>query len=237
MHWHSYGEILLVGGGETNIYKVNQNTYQLSEGDFVLVWPMEMHEILDADREKALVIQFSNSFISSLLDLQRLMHFYRNLHVIERKKHPELSAKLQTIAYRMKDIFLSETDNRELRCMMLLMEFILTLDEHRAEFSSELSVGVRSNFNDDVMQRMIMVTDYIKSNLTAEDLSQQGRYQQGLFFEDFQERHRHELQQVAEHDPPRKGHRASCREGHSADAGRDAVGLPQHIEFQPRLLR
>ncbi len=173
MHWHSYGEILLVGGGETNIYKVNQNTYQLSEGDFVLVWPMEMHEILDADREKALVIQFSNSFISSLLDLQRLMHFYRNLHVIERKKHPELSAKLQTIAYRMKDIFLSETDNRELRCMMLLMEFILTLDEHRAEFSSELSVGVRSNFNDDVMQRMIMVTDYIKSNLTAEDLSQQ----------------------------------------------------------------
>ena len=57
--------------------------------------------------------------------------------------------------------------------MMLLMEFILTLDEHRAEFASELSVGTRNAFNDDVMQRMIMVTDYIKSNLTSEDLSQQ----------------------------------------------------------------
>ena len=173
MHWHSYGEIILVGSGEPNIYKVNQNTYHLSEGDFVLAWPMEMHEILDADRETALVIQFSNSFISSLLDLQRIVHFYRNLHVIERKKHPELSAKLQTIAYNMKDIFLSESNNRELRCMMLLMEFILTLDEHRSEFTSELSVGTRNSFNDDVMQRMIMVTDYIKSNLTSEDLSQQ----------------------------------------------------------------
>lgn len=174
MHWHSYGEILLVGEGETNIYKVNQNTYHLSEGDFVLVWPMEMHAIVDADREKALVIQFSNSFMNSLLDLQRIMHFYRNLHVIERKKHPVLTAKLQTIAYRMKDIYLSETNNRELRCMMLLMEFILTIDEHRAEFAEELKSEDQKNIcTDDVMRRMIMVTDYIKNNLTAEDLSQQ----------------------------------------------------------------
>ena len=174
MHWHSYGEILLVGEGETNIYKVNQNTYHLSECDFVLVWPMEMHAIVDADREKALVIQFSNSFMNSLLDLQRIMHFYRNLHVIERKKHPVLTAKLQTIAYRMKDIYLSETNNRELRCMMLLMEFILTIDEHRAEFAEELKSENQKNIcTDDVMRRMIMVTDYIKNNLTAEDLSQQ----------------------------------------------------------------
>ncbi len=174
MHWHSYGEILLVGEGEKNIYKVNQNTYQLSEGDFVLVWPMEMHAIIDADREQALVIQFSNSFMNSLLDLQRIMHFYRNLHVIERKKHPQLCAKLTTISYRMKDIFLSEDRNRELTCCMLLMEFILALDEHRHEFAEELNSENQKNVcTDDVMRRMIMVTDYIKNNLTAEDLSQQ----------------------------------------------------------------
>ena len=43
MHWHSYGEIILVGPGKTNVFMVNQNTYQLVEGDFLLVWPMEMH--------------------------------------------------------------------------------------------------------------------------------------------------------------------------------------------------
>ena len=61
-HWHSYGEIVLVGPGETNIFMVNQNTYKLAEGDFLLVWPMEMHAIIDADRKESLIIQFSNAF-------------------------------------------------------------------------------------------------------------------------------------------------------------------------------
>ena len=38
-HWHSYGEILLVGSGQTNIFMVNQQTYELAKGDFLLIWP------------------------------------------------------------------------------------------------------------------------------------------------------------------------------------------------------
>ena len=30
-HWHSYGEILLVGPGETNVFQINRDTYQLRE--------------------------------------------------------------------------------------------------------------------------------------------------------------------------------------------------------------
>ncbi|MBR6402229.1 MAG: helix-turn-helix transcriptional regulator [Eubacterium sp.] len=172
MHWHSYGEILIVGPGKTNVYKVNQNTYNLSEGDFVLVWPMEMHAILDADREKSLVIQFSNAFVNSLLDLQRIMHFYRNLHVICVNTHPDLTKKLHDIAKRMSDCYFANKPDRELRCCMLLMEFMLTLDEHREEFVPEISAGNRGKYTDDVMRRLIMVTDYIKNNLTSDDLSQ-----------------------------------------------------------------
>ncbi|MBO4591015.1 MAG: helix-turn-helix transcriptional regulator, partial [Eubacterium sp.] len=147
-------------------------TYNLAEGDFVLVWPMEMHAIIDADREKSLVIQFSNGFVNSLLDLQRIMHFYRNLHVICTNTHPELTKKLQDIAYRMKDCFFANGSDRELRCCMLLMEFMLTLDEHREEFVPELSADNRGKYTEDVMRRLIMVTDYIKNNLTSDDLSQ-----------------------------------------------------------------
>ena len=172
MHWHSYGEILLVGPGKTNIYKVNQDTYNLNEGDFVLVWPMEMHEIIDADREQSIVIQFSNAFMNTLFDLQRIMHFYRNLHVIDNRSHPELCAELKDLAYQMKENFESESSDRELRCCILLMKFMLALDEHRDEFAPELGSESRNGFTDDVMHRMIMVTDYIKNNLTADDLSQ-----------------------------------------------------------------
>ena len=171
-HWHSYGEIMLVGPGKTNVYMVNQRTYELAEGDFLLIWPMEMHAIIDADRKDSLVIQFSNAFINSLFDLQRIMHFYRNLHVLCIHSHPQLVAKLRTVADRMKEVFLSGSADRELRCCMLLMDFMLTLDAAREEFLPEIRRGDPFSCPDTVMRRMIMVTDYIKNNLTADDLSQ-----------------------------------------------------------------
>ena len=171
-HWHSYGEIVLVGPGKTNVFRVGQNTYELVEGDFLLIWPMEMHAIIDADRRESVVIQFSNAFMNSLFDLQRIMHFYRNLHVLCINSHPQLVAGLRTIAGRMKKIFLSAAPDRELRCCMLLMEFMLTLDRHREEFAPELRNGDSYSYADTVTRRIVMVTDYIKNNLTADDLSQ-----------------------------------------------------------------
>ena len=171
-HWHPYGEIVWVGAGENNLFRVNQHTYALSEGDFLLVWPMEVHEIIDADREKSLIIQLSNAFMNSLFDLQRIMHFYRNLHVLSMHAHLELVSRLRAISENMKAIYLSAAPNRELRCCMLLMEFMLTLDEHREEFASEIKNGDPYSYTDTATHRMIMVTDYIKNNLTADDLSQ-----------------------------------------------------------------
>ncbi|MBR6216488.1 MAG: helix-turn-helix transcriptional regulator [Spirochaetaceae bacterium] len=171
-HWHSYGEILLVGPGERNIFSVNQKNYSLVEGDFVLIWPMEMHAIIDADRKESLVIQFSSSFANSLFDMQRIMHFYHNLHVLCIKAHPELVASLGKIANQMKEIFFANKFDREIQCCMLLMQFMMILDEHRNDFATELGTEKRDSYPDDVIRRMMYVTDYIKDNLTDEDLSQ-----------------------------------------------------------------
>ena len=161
-----------MGPGKTNIFMVNQKTYELVEGDFLLIWPTEMHAIIDADRKESLVIQYSNAFMNTLFDLQRIMHFYRNLHVLCIKAHPELVGRLRAIAEKMKTIFFSSGADRELRCCMLLMEFMLTLDEHREEFAPEIRSGDPYSYTDTVMRMMLMVTDYIKNNLTADDLSQ-----------------------------------------------------------------
>ncbi len=171
-HWHSYGEILLVGPGKTNIYCVGSNTYELVPDDIVLVWPMEMHSIVDANREDSMVVQFSNAFINSLFDLRRIMHMYRNLHIICVQTHPELASRLKSVICQMKDIFFSERTDKEIRCCMLLMEFMLTLFEYRKELAPELNDEDQYGLSDDVMRRMMSVTDYIKNNLTADDLSQ-----------------------------------------------------------------
>ena len=171
-HWHSYGEILLIGPGDTNIYSVGRNRYELVQDDLLIIWPMEMHSIVDADREESLVIQFSNAFINSLFDLRRIMHMYRNLHVICINAHPELAAKLKAITLQMKEIFFADRQDKEIRCCMLLMEFMLTLLEYKKELAPELGDEDQYAYTDDVMKRMMSVTDYIKNNLTADDLSQ-----------------------------------------------------------------
>ena len=172
VHWHSYGEIMMVGPSETNVYTVGKNTYRLAQDDFVLAWPMEMHSIVDADRKEALVIQYSHAFINSLFDLQRIMHLFRNLHVIRAEAYPELAAKLKELAVQMKETFFSEQIDREMRCCMYLMEFMVLLSEHRKELSPELEAEEPEGYSGDVLKRLVMVTDYVKSNLTADDLSQ-----------------------------------------------------------------
>ncbi|MCR4648582.1 MAG: AraC family transcriptional regulator [Lachnospiraceae bacterium] len=172
-HWHSYGEILVVGPGKPNKYSIERNIYDLSEGDIVIVWPTKMHGIIDADRAKALVIQFSNNFINSLHDLRRIMNLYRNLHIIKKSAHPELAEKLLAYTDRMKETFFAEDPtNREIQCCMLLMEFMLTLEEYKGELISDIDEEEKLNINADVTKRMVMVTDYIKNNLTSDDLSQ-----------------------------------------------------------------
>ena len=78
---------------------------------------------------------------------------------------------MKTITDRMKEIFFSNRLDREIRCCMLLMEFMLTLFDYRKELAPELNEE-KHDYSSDVMRRMIIVTDYIKNNLTADDLSQ-----------------------------------------------------------------
>lgn len=172
MHWHSYGEIILVGPGTPQIYNVNQKQYELARGDIVLIWPMEMHAIIDADLSRTTNIHFANAFFNSLFDLQRIMHYFRNLDVIRKETHPEVASLFEKTIARMSEIFLSEDVNRELKCSMLVMQLALILDQHHEEFYDELDTEAKRTSNMDVMSRMITVTDYIKNNLTADDLSQ-----------------------------------------------------------------
>ncbi|MBQ7678822.1 MAG: helix-turn-helix transcriptional regulator [Butyrivibrio sp.] len=172
-HWHSYGEIILVGSGDTNIYQINQKTYHLQPGDLVLIWPTEMHEIVGADRSQALVIQFSNALISFLFDFQRIIHYYHDLHVIRAGEVPRAAERLRNLALRMRDTWLSDTIDREIRCCMLLMEFMLRMDEYRDELSPQMHHDRRTGGErtDVATRRLIDVTDFIKTHLADEDLS------------------------------------------------------------------
>ena len=170
-HRHAYGEIIVVGKGPKNIYRIDEKLYSLTEGDIVLVWPMETHEIVDADRETATIIQYSNTIADSLFDFKRIVTKYRDLHILCVKSHPVLLKKLTSIIDKITDSWNTDKGNREMRCAMGLMEFMLILDENNKELEADISNDGGKTVSDTTLNNIISVTNYIKNNLSADDLS------------------------------------------------------------------
>ena len=171
-HRHSYGEIIVVGSGSKNIYRIDDRLYSLTSGDIILIWPMELHEITDANREDATIIQYSNAIADSLFDFKRIVNVYHDLHILCVNSHPVLLRELRSIIDKITDIWNSRTDNREMHCAIHLMEFMLVLDEHHEELKNDISNDGGKTISDTTLSSIISVMDYIKNNLTADDLSQ-----------------------------------------------------------------
>jgi len=171
-HRHSYGEIIVVGSGKKNIYRIDDNLYSLTEGDIVLIWPFETHEIVDANRKDALIVQYSNTFADSLFDFKRIANHYHGLHIICVGSHPVLARRLKSIIDKMFMAWKADKKNREMRCARLLCEFMLVLDDHSRELDADISNDGGKTVSDTTLNNIISVMDYIKNNLTADDLSQ-----------------------------------------------------------------
>ncbi|MBR5386052.1 MAG: helix-turn-helix domain-containing protein [Clostridiales bacterium] len=170
-HRHAYGEIIVVGSGDKNIFRVDDKLYSLTPGDIILVWPMETHEIVDANREDCIIVQYSNTLADSLFDFKRIINRYHNLHILCIKSHPELVNKLKSIIEKLKVEWLLDNPNREMRCSIHLLEFMSILDEHHEELEADISNDGGKTISDTTLNNIITVMDYIKNNLTADDLS------------------------------------------------------------------
>ena len=171
-HWHFYGEIILVGKGDKNLYMINETVYTAVEGDILFVWPMEIHEIIDADRHSSAIIQFSNSFADSLYDFGRIMHYYHDLHMIRAADHPKIASELISLIERMRMIWEEKDVNREIKCSMMLLELMLILDSSRDELASAAEKPATGALPESTIKKITEVTDHIRSNLTSEDMSQ-----------------------------------------------------------------
>lgn len=170
-HRHAYGEIIVVGSGDKNIFRVDDKLYSLTPGDIILVWPMETHEIVDANREDCIIVQYSNTLADSLFDFKRIINRYHDLHILCIKSHPELVNKLKSIIEKLKAEWLLDNPNREMRCSIHLLEFMSILDEHHEELEADISNDGGKTISDTTLNNIITVMDYIKNNLTADDLS------------------------------------------------------------------
>ena len=130
-----------------------------------------MINILDRAKEKNKTVIFDESFID-FADKDIRYSFINNKTLEE---YPNLIAiKSISKSYGIPGfrIGVMATSNKEILCTTLLFEFMLILDEHRQELSGELTDKYFSSVTDELYFKMVKVTDYIKNNLTDDNLTQ-----------------------------------------------------------------
>lgn len=98
LHWHKYIEIVALPE-DANIsqppaLRINQTTYQLNPGDILLIWPGEVHEIVENADSQLIGLQFSFTIFNELPDFTPFLNLFRTFHHIRQLSTPELAQNM-----------------------------------------------------------------------------------------------------------------------------------------------
>lgn len=121
-HWHLSAEFILVSRDNCS-YEVNHKKYLLNEGDILLVWPAEVHAVIETPQNASLILQFSSDIISSLKDIDLISNKLRSIHLI-RRGSGELYRALYDNIKSCYEIYYSEELFTETRIKMKIVEML-----------------------------------------------------------------------------------------------------------------
>ena len=149
-HWHNAAEFIcaLKDGCK---YKVRNNTYTLSKGDILLIWPRELHEIVHTPTGGMVFIQFSSDLLEQNLDLLSMAKFFAECHHIEASNAPALTSSIAAKIHEIGSLISSDMNFIETRCKMRVYDIILNISEADVEnrFREAKKIRDRGDREDD----------------------------------------------------------------------------------------
>lgn len=167
-HWHHAAEFTLVRKDGCR-FRIADREYAPEAGDILLIWPRELHEVLNVPDKGSMFIQFSSTLIESNTDLAAAARFFRKIHLISRKKDPELTEKIQELILNIRDIYNNKRHFSETRCKMLVYELLLLIGEYAMNSHRELIGSER--YSDKSWDYIRAACNYINEH-SSEDISQ-----------------------------------------------------------------
>ncbi len=167
-HWHNAAEFTVILKDNCR-YKIGDKVYTADEGDILLVWPRELHELLHVPIEGSMFIQFSSSIIESHTDLAAASRFLTKCHLIKKNDNPELVSKLTKLFLQIKDIYNNKQHFVETRCKILIYDMLLLIGEYVFNEQRE-HIGL-DNFSDRSWKYIKTALSFISEH-SSEDITQ-----------------------------------------------------------------
>ena len=154
LHWHKYIEIIALPEdadvSQPPTLRINQTAYHPNPGDILLIWPGEVHEIVENADNQLVGLQFSFTIFNELSDFTPFLNHFRTFHHIRQSDTPELA---QNMLFHIQHIFSVQKKQQTfsgVEALICLYEMFMdfgtyiknTIPENTQQYSSEIGKAV-----------------------------------------------------------------------------------------------
>ena len=129
VHWHKSAEFILALKDHCR-YSVQGEEYDLQNGDVLLVWPTELHSVIDTPGEASVILQFPSTMVDSNLDLSTALSSMTSLHKISRAELPELCKTLREYILDCRYLGKSDDPFAETLSKMTIYKILLAIAQY-----------------------------------------------------------------------------------------------------------
>lgn len=167
-HWHNAAEFIVVLKSGCK-FKIDGKIYNPKAGDILLIWPRELHELINVPDKSIAFVQFSSYLIESNFDFVAVSHFLSYYHHICKTAEKELTLQIKELIYKIRDIQKTKIQFSETRCKLIIYELLLLIGDYVIK-EHQLSLG-NENYSDRLWEYIRYACRYISEH-SKEDITQ-----------------------------------------------------------------
>ncbi len=165
LHWHKYIEIIALPDHTDTAFlpeiRINQTTYKINPGDVLLIWPGELHEIINNSSNQIIGVQFAPTLLNELPDFAPYLNLFRTYRHIQQSLSPYLSQSLLINMERMLSIQKAQEDFCSVESIICLYEMFMEFGTYLKNNTLQ-NVSQTSTINSNTLEKINMQLHYGK---------------------------------------------------------------------------
>lgn len=165
-HWHSAMEIIMPMENHYDV-EINQISYHINPGEFLLIPPGEMHKLIAPDSGRRFILLFDISLITKLKGGTSIQALLLQPLFITKDSYPKIYDEVYRLLLNITDEYFSKNEYAELTIYSLLLSFFVKFINNRIQ-DEELFPNVRQSRQKEYIKKFNDLLDFINLHYSEE---------------------------------------------------------------------
>lgn len=162
-HWHTPVEVILP---LQNHYKVicGTNTYDLNEGDILIIAPGTLHQISAPESGLRIIFQVHPSFVNMFNDISSILHLLAPARLITPESAPSIYQQAQQLILEIRDEYLQHPPLCVASTFAKIINFFVLIG--RDSLNNSPTFDATSSKQKEYTEKFLNICDYISEHCT-----------------------------------------------------------------------